>query len=180
MRQYQDMVYSTAARLLGDAAQAEDIAQGVFLKAYERFDELRSSPTVAGWLKTVATNQSLNHLSRYRKRWQFFSDRRSGDDDDGADPEFGVPDTALEDLDADQRRDLIEAALDSLPNHQRVPLVLFHFEEMPYQDIAERLNVSVGKIKTDIHRGRAALAQLLTARGVVVADLQSRSDHGIA
>ena len=54
MRAYQDMVYTTAVRLLGNEAEAEDISQEVFLKAYERFDELSQSPTVGGWLKTVA------------------------------------------------------------------------------------------------------------------------------
>jgi RNA polymerase sigma-70 factor (ECF subfamily) len=44
-----------------------------------------------------------------------------------------------------------------LPDHQRVPLVLFHFEQRSYQDIADLLGVSLGKVKTDIHRGREAL-----------------------
>src|ERR1041384_1737318 len=74
MQQYQNMVFSTAMRLLAKPQDAEDIAQEVFLKAYERFGELRNSPTAGGWLKTVATNLSLNHLSRYRSRWSFFSD----------------------------------------------------------------------------------------------------------
>src|SRR6187397_1576935 len=74
VREYQDMVFATAVRLLGQPAEAEDVAQTVFLKAYGRFRELESSPTAAGWLKTVATNLCLNHLSRYRARWRLFSE----------------------------------------------------------------------------------------------------------
>ena len=59
MRNYQDMVFSTAARLTGNDAQAEDISQEVFLKAYENYGHLSTSPTAGGWLKTVATNLSL-------------------------------------------------------------------------------------------------------------------------
>ena len=70
MHAYQDMVFSTAARLAGNDAQAEDIAQEVFLKAYENFEQLRTSPTAGGWLKTVATRLTLNHLTRYRRRWR--------------------------------------------------------------------------------------------------------------
>ena len=55
------MVFSTAARLTADAAQAEDIAQDVFLKAYQNFDMLKESPSPGGWLKTVARNLTLNH-----------------------------------------------------------------------------------------------------------------------
>ena len=49
----------------------------------------------------------------------------------------------------------------ALPDHQRVPLVLFHFEGTGYQEIADTLGVSLGKVKTDIHRGREALKRVL-------------------
>jgi RNA polymerase sigma-70 factor, ECF subfamily len=170
MRNYQDMVFSTAARLLGDDAQAEDISQNVFLKAYERFDELRDNPTTPGWLKTVATNMSLNHLTRYRKRWSFFGDWRRDDGDDESDeallgPEFAVPDTLLDEIEDDERHELVEAALGRLPEHQRVPLVMFHFGDVPYAEIAAQLQVSVPKVKSDIFRGRAALLKSLAEAG---------------
>ena len=79
MRAYQDMVFSTAVRLTSNPAQAEDISQEVFLRAYESFDNLRSSPKAGGWLKTVATNLTLNHLTRHRKRWRLFSEVFSDD-----------------------------------------------------------------------------------------------------
>jgi RNA polymerase sigma-70 factor (ECF subfamily) len=162
MQAYQDMVYSTAARLVGNEAQAQDIAQDVFLKAFERFDSLRNSPTLGGWLKTVTTNLCLNHLSRYRKRWRFFSEfQRTRDSEEDSEIEFEVPDTLLDDLAADERHDIVEQALARLPEHQRVALVLFHFEELAYEDIARSLHVSLSKVKTDILRGRVNLAKLL-------------------
>ena len=72
--EFQDMVYATALRLLGNPAEAEDVAQTVFLKAFERFGELDGNPAAPGWLKTVATNECLNHLARYRKRLSFFAE----------------------------------------------------------------------------------------------------------
>jgi RNA polymerase sigma-70 factor (ECF subfamily) len=168
MRNYQDMVYSTAVRLLGNDTHAEDISQEVFLKAYERYDDLSMSPTAGGWLKTVATNLSINHLQRYRKRWRFFSDLVHRDDDggDGEPVEFAAPDSDfLADLNQGDRRQWVERALEELPEHQRVPLVLYHFEEEPYDQIAQRLGVSLSKVKTDILRGRTALAQILMRSG---------------
>jgi RNA polymerase sigma-70 factor (ECF subfamily) len=171
MRNYQDMVFSTAARLTGNDAQAEDISQEVFLKAYENYDHLSTSPTAGGWLKTVATNLSLNHLSRYRNRWRFFSefkrDSDAGDERDAPEVEFAAPDTFFAGVDADERRALVEHALAQLPPHQRVPLVLYHFEDMPYEDIARKLSVSLAKVKTDILRARAALAKILSRGGVM-------------
>ena len=116
MRNYQDMVFSTAMRLVADQAEAEDIAQEVFLKAYERFDDLRESPTAGGWLKTVATNMSLNHLSRYRSRWSFFSELLSGrDEGEENEPEFAAPENVEEELAKADRRALVEQALQKLP-----------------------------------------------------------------
>jgi RNA polymerase sigma-70 factor, ECF subfamily len=173
MHAYQDMVFSTAARLTGNDAQAEDIAQEVFLKAYENFAELRGSPAAGGWLKTVATRLTLNHLSRYRRRWRFFSELRGEDSDDDPEVEFSTPDLTLDsvvaDIDAHQRHTLVEQALRELPEHHRVPLVLYHFEDMPYLDIAKQLQVSLPKVKTDIQRARAALARILARSGLLCA-----------
>jgi RNA polymerase sigma-70 factor (ECF subfamily) len=167
MRAYQDMVFSTAVRLTGDDAQAEDIAQEAFLKAYEHFAQLRSSPTAGGWLKTVTTNLTLNHLTRYRKRWRMFSEM-SSESAEEAPPEIEipVPDTLLSDLSADQRGALIDMALRRLPPHQRIALVLYHFEDLSYEEIAARLKVSLPKVKTDIRRARAAMLPLLVSSGI--------------
>jgi RNA polymerase sigma-70 factor (ECF subfamily) len=166
MRNYQDMVYSTAVRLIGNETQAEDIAQEVFIKAHEHFGNLRTSPTAGGWLKTVATNLSINHIQRYKKRWSFFSDLVHRDDEGGEkEVEFAAPDTFFSAVDSSERREWVESALEKLPDHQRVPLVLFHFEDMPYEDIAKKTGVSLSKVKTDILRGREALAKILVRSG---------------
>lgn len=170
MRAYQDMVFTTAARLTGDDRQAEDIAQEVFLKAYENFAHLRTSSTAGGWLKTVARNLSLNHIFRYRRRWRLFSEmRRDDSEEDEPEIEFALPDDVLASVDAGVRHGLIEEVLQQLPERQRVPLVLYHFEELSYEQIAEQLGVSLAKVKTDIFRARAALAKLLAQRGVTAA-----------
>lgn len=168
MRDYQDMVFSTAARLVGDDAQAEDIAQEVFIRAFEHFPDLRSSPMAGGWLKTVTRNLSINHLSRYRKRWRLFSELRAPGTDEGDSPEieWEVPDAVLAGLGAEERAAVVDAALRQLPEHQRVALVLYHFEDLSYLQIAAQLRVSLAKVKTDIKRGRAALLPLLQRQGM--------------
>jgi RNA polymerase sigma-70 factor (ECF subfamily) len=149
--EFQDMVYATALRLLGNPAEAEDVAQTVFLKAFERFGELDGNPSAPGWLKTVATNECLNHLARYRKRLSFFAEA----------PEVPGP-QAQSDPGPQGNFQALDQALRSLPASQRVPIVLFHFDELSYQQIADRLKVSLSKVKTDIHRGREALRAALT------------------
>ena len=151
---FQDMVYGTAVRLLGNPADAEDVAQTVFLRAFQRFAEIGASPAAAGWLKTVTRNACLNHLSRYRRRWQAL--------DAPVEAALASHDSPAERMEMDEQRRELEQALRRLPDHQRVPLVLFHFEEMGYQEIAATLGVSLAKVKTDIFRAREALRRYLT------------------
>jgi RNA polymerase sigma-70 factor (ECF subfamily) len=165
MRSYQNMVYSTAMRLVANAAEAEDIAQEVFLKAYERFHDLQASPKAGGWLRTVATNLSLNHLSRYRSRWSFFSELLTGRDrDEEQELEFAADDNLEAKLEQSDREALVEQALQRLPAAYRVPLVLFHMEGLSYEEVAAKLGISLGKVKTDIFRGREALRKVLGSR----------------
>ena len=160
MRNYQNMVFSTAMRLLANQSEAEDVTQEVFLKAHAHFDNLDGNPSAGGWLKTVATNLSLNHLSRYRSRWSFFSELFGGHEEP-QEPDFPAEDNVEEALLKTERCALVEQALQELPPAQRVPLVLFHLDELGYEEIAAKLNVSLGKVKTDSFRGREVLRRKL-------------------
>lgn len=165
VRKYQDMVFGTAVRLLGEESEAEDVSQTVFLKAFERFDRLDENPSAGGWLRTVTTNLCLNHLSRFRARWRLFSQRRSGESETkpGYEERLVARGSLQADLERAQEHARLERAVRRLPRHQRVPLVLFHFEERSYAEIAQMLGVSLGKVKSDIHRGRQTLRQLMVA-----------------
>jgi RNA polymerase sigma-70 factor (ECF subfamily) len=160
MKNHQNMVFSIAMRLTANRSEAEDISQEVFLKAYEHFDQIQNSPTAPGWLKTVATNLSLNHLSRYRSRWKFFSEL-ANPDSDSQEQEFPAIDSIEDQLNRSDTRELVEEALLKLPDTQRVPIVLYHLEGLKYEDIASKLGITLGKVKTDIFRGREALRKKL-------------------
>jgi RNA polymerase sigma-70 factor (ECF subfamily) len=159
---YQDMVFSTALRLLGNETEAQDVAQEAFVRAWNHWHELAGSQSVGGWLKTVTRNLCLNHLQRYRARWKMFSDL-GGENDEGEarEIEFAAPETLEQTLLTVDQRELIEDALTKLPNDQRIALVLYHFEDLDYAEIAQQLGVSLGKVKTDIFRAREALRKKL-------------------
>lgn len=140
------MVYTTALRLLGREAEAEDAAQEAFLKAFERRAQVQGMENPGGWLRAVTKNLCLNHLERHRKRWRSFSE---------------LEEETLSEPASAPRSESLERALLKLPDDQRVPLVLFHFDDMSYEDIACSLRVSLAKVKADIFRGRAALRRIL-------------------
>src|SRR5258708_33191220 len=131
-------------------------------RSHERFAELSQSATAGGWLKTVATNMSLNHLTRYRARWSFFSElthRRPGEPEQELD--FAAPQDLGEDVARSDRHEIVEKALQHLPAAQRVPLVRYHLHGLRYEEIAVKLKVSLAKVKTDIFRGREAMRKRL-------------------
>src|SRR5687767_3838683 len=129
VRRHQDMVYATALRLLANPAEAEDVSQHVFLKAFQRFGQLRQSETAGAWLKAVARNACLNHLTRYRARWRLFTEV----DPKGAGllEHHAITDLSVEDRleQADDHGRLLRG-LRALPAYQRVSLVLYHFDEL--------------------------------------------------
>ena len=158
---YQNMVYSTAFRILGNEADAMDVAQEVFLRAYQHYETLHNNPKAGGWLRRVARNLSLNQITRYRNRWKFFSELESEDSDEDFASRVASEQEQNSEMDDTRRQDLLEEALSKLPDKQRIPLTLYHFEDMSYDEIAAQLGVSLGKIKTDIHRARETLKKTL-------------------
>jgi RNA polymerase sigma-70 factor (ECF subfamily) len=86
------------------------------------------------------------------------------EDNEEHEMEFPAGESGLETLDQADRRVLVELALQKLPVAQRVPLVLFHFEDLSYGEIAAKLGVSLGKVKIDIFRAREALRRQLRLR----------------
>lgn len=166
MRNYQNMVYTTAVRMLGNEADAEDISQEVFLKACERYEELSRSHRAGGWLKTVTKNLCLNHLSRYRSRWRFFSEMFHEDTGEDYAATLAAPEVHEKNITESEQRETLEIALKKLPADQRVPLVLYHFEDMSYEEIARQVGSSLSKVKIDIHRGREALRQKLRLKSM--------------
>jgi RNA polymerase sigma-70 factor (ECF subfamily) len=101
-------------------------------------------------------------LSRYRRRWRFFSELDTDDTSPTAEAIASLTSSVVDDLERADEATRLEQALAALPNHQRVPLALFHFDGLSYEQIAETLRVSLGKLKTDMHRGRLALRRVLT------------------
>lgn len=163
VRDYQDMVFTLAMRLTGSAADAQDLSQEVFLQAWRHFDTLRDSATRGGWLKTTTRNRCINHLQRYRSRWRFFSEllRRGEDGQEQDEPDLPTEASSPALVTRGDLGEVVEQALLQLPEKQRIPLVLFHYEELPYDEIAGLLGVSLSKVKTDIARGRERLKDLL-------------------
>jgi len=155
---YQGHVYGLAYSLVNNWADAQDISQETFIRAYVNLDQLKEPDRFAPWLRRVTFSVAMNWLKAFRPG--IFRQL-----DGQIDLEtLEIPDFRPGPAEELERRELAEAvhrALASLPPRYRVPLTMFHLDGLSYQKVAEFLDIPVGNVKVLIHRARAKLKALL-------------------
>jgi RNA polymerase sigma-70 factor (ECF subfamily) len=157
---YQDLCHSLVARLVPDPDQASDAVQEAFLSAYKNLRSYRG-PSFRGWLTRIAVNAAMD-LQRARKRRPVSPYPEL--EDESWQPPSG-PETDPEVITAaSERGRALAAALASIGSDQRAAIILFDVEGYDYAEIARLTGVSLGTVKSRIHRGRLALRALLADR----------------
>ena len=153
---HQHSVVGTAAKMLGGAADAEDIGQQVFVRVWKHAARYQPSAKFTTWLMTITRNLVFNELRRRRRSQQVSMDADEGEsirhqfvDEQAAAPSEEMLDSEL--------HEAIDAAIASLPEAQRLAIVLRRYEGMPYEEIAEVLKTSVPAVKSILFRARAEL-----------------------
>jgi RNA polymerase sigma-70 factor (ECF subfamily) len=165
INRYQRRAVSVAYRLLGNAHDALDVCQEAFLRGYRSLETLEDADRFGPWLMRIVSNLSLN-FRRSRKKTSPIptDDCLLGGSEDGMGSDWMVsanmpPDDAL----AAELRKAIAAAVNSLPEKQRLALVLFAIEGMPQKDVAEILDCSVEAVKWHVFQARKTLKEKLAA-----------------
>jgi RNA polymerase sigma-70 factor (ECF subfamily) len=153
MHRYAGAVYNLAYRMLGDAQDAEDASQEIFLRAYTRLTSFDRTRRFSTWLLSIASNYCIDRLRRRRFAWLTLDDVAFALPSHERGPER----SALE----REERDRVQAALRRLPDHYRLVLVLRYWQEMSYNEIAEVTGLTESALKTRLHRARHMLAEAL-------------------
>ena len=160
VRTHSARVYRLAYRLTGNAHEAEDLTQDVFVRVFRSLSSY-SPGTFEGWLHRITTNLFLDQARRKQKiRFDGLADDFS-DRTPGREP---AADRALHDalLAPD-----VEAALAALPAEFRAAVVLCDIEGLSYEEVATTLGIKLGTVRSRIHRGRSLLRQALQHRAPV-------------
>jgi RNA polymerase sigma-70 factor (ECF subfamily) len=160
VRRYQGTIHGLAYGIVADWAEAEDLAQSSFLRAYLQLAQLREPERFAPWLRRVTTTTCLNWLEAHRpERRRALVDLAELDTLDDAEP---GPDDQLA---REQIARRVQDAIERLPSRYRVPLAMFYLDGSSYDAVAAVLGKSVGTIKSLIHRARERLRGPLAALG---------------
>ena len=151
---YQHRVFGVALRMLGNAAEAEEIAQEVFLRAHRALGDFRGEAKLSTWLYTIASRLCLTRLGSSER-----SLVRQGEEGLLRLPQTtGGPDAALEqgELEAALHRAIAE-----LPDERRIVVVLRDLEGLSYEEIAAALDLELGTVRSRLHRARMDLKDKL-------------------
>lgn len=155
MQRYARSVYKVTYAMMRSHADADDMAQETFIRAFRSIDRYDATWRFYTWLRRIAVNVCLNELKR-RNRFRLVPLPQSDGDAESVD----VPDPNPTAVDSTLRRDL-DAALLKLPDDQRTVFVLRVNEEMSYNEISELLGIPVGTVMSRLNRARTRLRELL-------------------
>jgi len=153
---YRRKVFHIAYKFTGKHDEAEDLSQEVFLKVFKSLDKFHRDADFSTWLGSVARNYCIDHYrASKREREVLVEDLLAFDTAPAA---AGNPHRALEERD---RRSFLRGGLELLPHKLREAVVLRDLQGLTYQEMAERLHLPEGTVKSRINRGREELARLL-------------------
>ncbi len=160
VERHQSLVIGTVAKMLGGAADAEDVAQHVFLRVWKSAPRYSPSARFTTWLLTITRNLVFNEMRR-RQRARLVP----LDPEDSDRPPIGHADlTALsapEEIAATELQEAISQAIAALPETQRLAVILRRYEEMSYEEIAKVLETTVPAVKSLLFRARTDLRERL-------------------
>ena len=158
---HEKRVYTLALRMTGNREDAADVAQEAFLSAWRGLPSFRGDAGFSTWLYRLTSNTAVDHLRKTRRQRTEASLNDDALSLDAADP---AP-TPQDQAESESLREAVRWGLGELsPEHRKV-LLLREYQELSYEEIADRLSVDLGTVKSRISRARAALRKILLQSG---------------
>ncbi len=174
VRRFQNRIYNSAYRILGNAEEAEEVVQETCIRVYQGIDKFKKTTSLsfAAWVFRIAHNSCLDSIRiRQRKRTAqpiaFDPQAEAVESDNGSGSALVVTQVAdpspgpQEMLDKQEQGKLVAQKLNLLPDSQRIVLVLHDVEGFSYQEVADIVGEPLGTVRSRIHYGRLKLRELL-------------------
>ena len=164
VRAHQHRVFGLVLRIVGDSAEAEEVAQDVFVSVFRSIDSFRGDSRLSTWIFRIAVNLSKNRLVYRRRRHADFHEPIGDEQEPAASPFSWAPERPDGIAEARELEQIVQAGLARLEPEHREVLVLRDVEHLSYEEIAEVLGVAEGTVKSRLFRARYALKQQIARR----------------
>lgn len=151
------MVVNTCYAFLHNREEAEDIAQDVFIQAFESLISFRFDCKLSSWLYRMAVNRAINSCKSFHKRRIKLKLDETEQQVDFPSEELPVQ----EKMEVQERRELLHRAIDSLPENQRKAIILNKYEDLSYKEVADIMNLSLSAVESLIFRAKTNLEKKL-------------------
>ena len=159
---YQRRIQRLIGRMVRDVDLVEDIAQETFIRAYRALAQFRGDAQFYTWLYRIAVNTAKKFLMDLKRNPTVSENSFKSDDDDETSPienELTSPDTPDAELASKEIAQIINAALEALPEELRQAITLREIEGFSYEEIADAMNCPIGTVRSRIFRAREAISQ---------------------
>ncbi len=162
IRGYEKRVYNLAYRLSGNYDDANDISIDAFLRVYQAIKLFRGEANFSTWLFRIVTNVYLDRRKRMQNKQHLSLEEYIELEENSVARQIEDPlptPGVLAEL--KERQDVLQGAIDSLPDYQRAMIVLYHKEGLSYEEIAEVLSLPIGTVKSRLNRARLVMREKL-------------------
>lgn len=161
---YKNKVYNYVCRMVGSGADAEDLTQDTFVRAYMNLNSFQSRASLNTWLYRIATNICIDYSRKTRKTLALTTSLRQEDYEDDSNSERDVPDERFNPQAVFLNKELgaqLDSALSALPEKLRTVVLLHDIEGLAYDEIASIVDCPLGTVKSRLFNARASLREKL-------------------
>ncbi|XLS28135.1 RNA polymerase sigma factor [Flavobacteriaceae bacterium M23B6Z8] len=162
LRKYKDMVFSITLKFFKDREEAEDMTQEIFIKVYRALSKYKGEAKFSTWMYRIAYNACLDK-TRENKRYQFIQKSENNTHEEGVDQAM-----VFKDIDQQDKKRIIEAALSTLSSNDQTLIMLYYYEELSLKEISKIMRLQENNIKVRLHRCRVKLADLLKGKEAIL------------
>ncbi|MBD7983745.1 RNA polymerase sigma factor SigW [Sporosarcina sp. Sa2YVA2] len=154
---FQQRLYQVCYRMLGNAQEAEDIAQEAFVRAYVNIHTYDQKRKFSTWLYRIATNLCIDRIRKKKPDYYLDATVPGTDGLNMYSQIAATGDLPEEEIERMETQDRVQYEISRLPDKYRTVIILRYMEELPLQEISDILELPLGTVKTRVHRGREAL-----------------------
>ena len=155
VNRYKDMVFTLALKMLRDREEAEEVAQDVFVKVYEKLSKFKGEAKFSTWLYKVVYNTCLDRIKKIRRGVLVVAM------EDITERQIKTVDNALDEMEQKERDDAIQECMSLLTPDESALLTLFYFEELSFKEISKITGISTNNLKVKLFRSRKKLALIM-------------------